>query len=316
VEHFFRTSGWDPLDNRDADCPPTAYDSDGDGLLDDADGDGLLDCEERFLGTSRDLFDSDADGIPDNIEVRFGTNPVANDIQNDLDFDGMPNGDEIRLHTDPRADDAAVRSRTSYRYDVQRIGTGLEMVGITCNSSDDCPQQNECVQSYCRCRGDDLCSTLASCSDSEPCTYPGESCSDAGQCRSEMACETVPAFGGDQQACAMQKNITCYAFSVENIALVMPKGNARDREDGWNTVFLYFGEVPFDNPDDFGNYRTACVRARYLDETAPEELRGQKLPATGRLTLPPSAWKRPQNLDPRTDCLCPEGQIGSCPENP
>ena len=114
LEHFFRASGSDPLDPTDADCPIVANDADGNGIPDDLDGDGLFDCEERFLGTSKFRFDSDADGMPDGLEVRFGTNAAANDVLKDnLDFDGMPNGDELRLHTGPDIDDAAHRSRNS-----------------------------------------------------------------------------------------------------------------------------------------------------------------------------------------------------------
>ncbi|MCK5796809.1 MAG: hypothetical protein KAI47_06495, partial [Deltaproteobacteria bacterium] len=161
LEYFFRTSGWDALDPADADCSLVINDRNHDGKPDDTDGDGLFDCEERFLGTNRNRFDSDADGIPDGVEVRFGTNPVANDLLSDLDFDGMPNGDEIRLHTDPRADDAAHRSRASYRYDVVRVGDGIETVGLTCSADEDCPQKRagSCIEGYCRCTASDQCSS-------------------------------------------------------------------------------------------------------------------------------------------------------------
>jgi len=44
----------------------------------DDDGDGLLNCEERyFWATNSRLIDSDADGFPDDLEVRMGTNPAA-----------------------------------------------------------------------------------------------------------------------------------------------------------------------------------------------------------------------------------------------
>jgi VWA domain-containing protein/thrombospondin type 3 repeat protein len=116
-------SGFDPLDPSDADCRLS---------LDrkDSDGDGLLDCEERFAGTNRNFFDSDADGIPDAIELRFDTNPTANDVLDDLDFDGARNGDEIRGHSDPRENDAANRSSIAYRYDVENIG--LQKNGTSC----------------------------------------------------------------------------------------------------------------------------------------------------------------------------------------
>lgn len=116
-------SGFDPLDPSDADCQ---LDLD----RQDTDGDELLDCEERFAGTNKSFFDSDADGTPDAIELRYLTNPVADDAKSDLDFDGARNADEIRGHSDPLINDAADRSAIAYRYEV--INTGLLEDGRSC----------------------------------------------------------------------------------------------------------------------------------------------------------------------------------------
>jgi hypothetical protein len=349
LEHFFRASGWDALDPSDADCP-LLKDDDGDKLPDDTDGDGLLDCEERFLGTNRNTFDSDADGIPDGIEVRFGTNPVVVDVEDDLDFDGMPNGDEMRLHTDPASDDAAHRSRVSYRYHVQKTGTGIETIGLTCSIDDDCPAGKSCVEDYCRCTTDDGCSTQTDCTSDNDCTYSGESCVN-DKCKGKWTCkDPLPDMKETDHVCAALKHVTCYNFEVENIALVTPKATPADSRDGWNTIHLYFGEAPFDNPGDYGNFSMACVKAWYDDSN------GSKLPSTGKLTVPTTAWKSPgdfnktyvttstdsgqgQNLECGTDptsgskvyckardacldparrrckvsvCVCPDGKVGLC----
>lgn len=289
LEHFFRSSGWDALDPSDADCPLLS-DADNDKLPDDTDGDGLLDCEERFLGTSRTLFDTDADGIPDGVEVKFGTNPVVVDIENDLDFDGMPNGDEIRLHTDPRADDASHRSRTSYRYNVKKTGTGIETVGLRCTIDGDCPSGADCKDGYCRCIADDTCDTKAVCKTDSECTTKGELCV-SKKCAGTWTCKAPPAgVSGKENMCTATKHITCYNYTVENITLVTPKKSALEKSDGWNQIFLYFGEAPFDNPNDFGNFQMACVRAWYNDEN------GIKVPATGKMTVPETVWLDPTDM--------------------
>jgi hypothetical protein len=305
LEHFYRTSGWDALDPTDADCSILANDRDGDGKLDDSDGDGLLDCEERFLGTNRNRFDSDADGIPDGLEVRFNTNPVANDVLTDLDFDSMPNGDEVRLHTDPRGDDAAHRARVSYRYDVVKDGNGREMVGLRCEKDDDCPQKKDCVDGFCRCADAMACSTLTACTQPADCTEPNETC-DKNVCVSPRLCQAFADAKGNQQVCVQEMAITCYKFSVENIQLVTPQQGPANPELGWNNIMLYSVEAPFDNQDDPGNFKVACVRARY------KELNGAKIPATGRLKVPTTAWKDPLKFDMQRDCYCPDGTFGTC----
>ncbi|MBK8480237.1 MAG: VWA domain-containing protein [Proteobacteria bacterium] len=302
LEHFFRSSGADALNPGDADCNAAASDLDGDGVPDDSDGDGLHDCEERFLGTSRDLFDSDADGIPDNVEVRFGTNPVADDTLDDLDFDGMPNGDELRLHSDPRSDDAAHRSRIGYRYDIQRTGTGIEQEPTRCSADADCPQGRDCGDGFCRCSAVGDCSSLTACSADGECTLRGERCQ-SSHCVGSQRCETQRALAGDQPICTWQRHVTCYDWTAENITLVDPRGVS---QDGWNTLQIAFGQVPFDNPKDYGVFSIACVRARYDAQT------GAKLPPNGQIRVPESAWKDPRLFDAAKDCVCPAQDL-ACP---
>ena len=216
LEHRLRTSGYDPIWHHDADC---VFEAD----RGDTDGDGLLDCEERFVGTSLTLLDSDADGFPDGIEYRFGTNPSGDDTQDDPDFDGAPNDVELRAHMDPRIADAYKMADLGYRTAVTRRG-----------------------------------------------------------------------FEGDRQ---------CFDWRVENVTLVPTRGRVvpgyEDAEprQGLNDLYVYFNEIPFDDPTDYGFYSVACVRARYLPE------QGVKFPPTGRIRLDQAVFVDPFDFDPVLDCL-------------
>jgi hypothetical protein len=67
----------------------------------DTDLDGLTDCEENSIfKTNAQAFDTDGDGVPDGLEVRFGLNPLDSlDVFQDNDGDGITNSDEIRVGT-------------------------------------------------------------------------------------------------------------------------------------------------------------------------------------------------------------------------
>lgn len=130
LEYHLRDSGFDPLYPDDADCTQTTD-------REDTDGDGLLNCEERFIGTSLQLADTDADWYSDDLEYRNGTNPVIADNLGDLDFDSAPNGFELANHTDPLRNDSADFSTIAYRYDVQEAYQSVDAgragpLGQTC----------------------------------------------------------------------------------------------------------------------------------------------------------------------------------------
>ncbi len=70
----------------------------------DTDHDGLSDFDELYVyGTSPYLADTDSDGIPDNIEVAKGTNPLCPEGQNcaeaGINGDAMPNSAPIASAT-------------------------------------------------------------------------------------------------------------------------------------------------------------------------------------------------------------------------
>jgi len=114
LEHQFQTLGFDPLV---VDTVPTCDDP-----FIDSDGDGLRDCEEDLLATDPTLFDTDADGFPDWVEFRNGTNAIFADSLDDIDIDGETNGVELRENTDPLSNDARVRASLAYRYRIFDLG--------------------------------------------------------------------------------------------------------------------------------------------------------------------------------------------------
>lgn len=98
-------------------------DADGDGLPDhielqvgssmsdpadthlDADGDGLSNLAEYNAGTELASADTDADGMSDGFEVRFGLNAFVNDANLDADGDGLNNLQEAQRRTNPNKTD-------------------------------------------------------------------------------------------------------------------------------------------------------------------------------------------------------------------
>ncbi len=84
----------------------------------DTDGDGLSQfAEEDFLKSRTGIVDSDADGIPDGVEVRYGLDPlVPASVGLDTDGDGIPDMDELSLDSDPTVRDRDFIEEFGYQY--------------------------------------------------------------------------------------------------------------------------------------------------------------------------------------------------------
>jgi hypothetical protein len=113
IEHALQVPGldFDPLvSNQPIECMLIT------DLTADSDGDGLTDCEEAILRTDPSLVDTDGDGIPDLVEVRRGSNPLANDRLVDTVGDGIPDQQKVRLGLDVTSDNAAAAPSYAYLY--------------------------------------------------------------------------------------------------------------------------------------------------------------------------------------------------------
>lgn len=78
----------------------------------DLDGDGLAGAQELFLQTDPAMVDSDGDGVPDGLEVRWGLSPTASNEGRDGDADGVRDLDEVMRGTDPLVPDAQLEPFT------------------------------------------------------------------------------------------------------------------------------------------------------------------------------------------------------------
>ncbi|WGL15030.1 PQQ-binding-like beta-propeller repeat protein [Microbulbifer bruguierae] len=72
----------------------------------DMDGDGLSNQLEFEYGTDPNNPDSDGDGLADGWEVNQGLDPMAANTEGDLDEDGLSDLDEFALGTDPQNSDS------------------------------------------------------------------------------------------------------------------------------------------------------------------------------------------------------------------
>lgn len=79
----------------------------------DTDNDSITDCEEKIIGTDYLNSDSDFDGIPDGLEVRYGLNPLDPlDASTDFDGDGATALAEIKRGTPwQTTDEQTIRSQ-------------------------------------------------------------------------------------------------------------------------------------------------------------------------------------------------------------
>lgn len=242
----------------------------------DSDGDGLPDDLEFENGLSRTSRDSDGDGYGDALEWqrrRNGLDPTEPDTgcetdedRADLDADGLARCEEILLRT----------STDLFDTDADGVPDGLEVIANTDPSRSDALADSDLDGV----RNGDEIRFHTSVSFAEGSERTGL----AYRYRTE---EVERAADGGR----------CYQFRVKNVQLDTPLARQGDRGSfGRNDLRVFMAEAPFDDPNDFGQYKVACVRATYV---APDF----KDPPTGTVTLTPDDFFAPDALEPDTDCV-------------
>lgn len=108
-----RPQGFDPLVKDARGCDPLSGPTRG-CAPSDADGDGVSNFAEAFLGTDPGSPDSDLDGFPDGLELKYGLDPTE-ELQAtvDTDADGVSDVEELRRGSHPRQPDQALPIITS-----------------------------------------------------------------------------------------------------------------------------------------------------------------------------------------------------------
>lgn len=243
------------------------------GLLVDSDGDGLADEVERALGTSTTDADTDRDGFSDLLEHRFrasGFDPLnpgdadcgQKDDKLDDDGDGVRNCEERFLGT----------SRSVVDSDGDGLPDGVELRAGTD------PTARDVINDTDQDGTNNLIEVLAH-------TDP---------LRPDAANRSVVAQRYDRddlapQGSGAESERPCFQIITDNVQLLQTRPGgvypaARDSLGGWSRVLLWAGEVPYDDDNDRGTWRVACVQGRFFDN-------GDKYPPEGRLVVPRAAFR-------------------------
>lgn len=253
----------------------------------DSDGDGLSDDDEFEVGTDPLLRDSDDDGFSDLFELRRAgqghdpTDPqrpaarcefVSARGRSDVDRDRLTGCEEALLGTDPKLFDS----------DADGLPDWLEFVyGL--DPADDSDASRDLDLDGVR----NLAEVRAHTDPAHRAVYVAGSL-DRYRYRMDPAGET---FDGRK----------CSVFETRHVGLVTP-----DRADGdafgKNRIYAYLGQVPEDQPADFGLYRVACSEARFV----PPDFR---IPAGGVIRLTGEDFIPSAEFDPEIHCRRPDGSL-------
>lgn len=246
----------------------------------DSDGDGLDDFEERTLGTDILNTDTDGDGFGDYLEARLATSgfdpldPSDADCalpqdKLDSDGDGLRDCEErfvgtskFRVDTDADGIPDAVELR---------FGTNPVTDDTKLDLDFDAARNGEEVRGH-----------------SDPVVNDAAKRSSLAY-RYEVVERTLESLEeGDPRQLILAQGRSCYDFRIENITLA-------DTAGGRNRVFIHVAQAPFDDPNDYGVFRVACVEQTFLFP----DFRDPPLP---EVAIPPEAFYLPTEFDPDLHC--------------
>jgi len=316
VEHLLRRVGLDPLVDQNlipngwpVECPrpgspsPKAFPPDQ-----DLDGDRVSDCEEILLRSNATLFDSDADGIADPLELRMGTNLIDDDALLDTDADGLANIDEHRLHLDPLARDPNTDKVYAYDFtreleaDVMAFTQPLPVTGVTILSTGPASTEGRASVYYQAPPdpslevGPDNPASIAW-RDPQDSTVTGM---DRGRGPSvpitgdgiyvlysagslpgdaelsvtvEVTSYLLPTIEVKTDVRLRQSRRSCFDFRVSDILLVPTLTLPDTGIPGVNYVDVFLSEVPSNNPSTYGVFRVATIPLVYPDDPKARAIR-------------------------------------------
>jgi hypothetical protein len=265
----------------------------------DTDGDGLVDSLEFEIGTDPRIADTDGDGFSDLLEYRLrrsGFDPLD------------PDDADCRLALDRLDRDGDDLLDCEERF----IGTNPELYDTDADGIPDIIEVR---------------------SGTNP-VWPDalvDADFDGSLNGSEVAWHTNPQLNDAARFSVLgyRYNLSlrpgtfesrkCYDFGVANITLEGTLARKAGAPAGFNDIMVYVGQTPFDDPDEYGTFRVACARARYVPRYPDSDL---KYPPSGVIKFQQRDFKRPtgtpcsldsecphQVCDPRNNlCLAPLGQ--------
>ena len=258
----------------------------------DTTSDGLTDCDNRVLATDPTLVDSSGDGIPDVLEVYFGTNYLRADAHLDYDGDGVTNGEEIRQGTDPRSVDLKQHLTYGYRYEIEDEGfvrdlranrlrelTGVEIVELSQDTTagvGDLFYDREEQTLRWQDALDSSPGPAVAVDGAQPLHLPsGSWAPEQGETgrflRVEISTVDLPPRSVTERVRVVFQDRQCLRYTIRNIKLVPTLELDDGTPAGTNQILIFFAQAPDGRMEIASPYRIASIPISFNppDERSP-----------------------------------------------